>query len=147
MGILQERKLEWVAMPSPRGIIPTQGSNPCLISPALAGRFFTTKPPEKSHMYKVLVNKGFPGGTVVKNLPASAGDSGDLGLIPGLGKFPWSREWQSTPVFLPGKFHGQRAWWVTVHGVTESDMTERLILQGSLGGTSLCLRKELFTLA
>ena len=28
-------------------------------------------------------NKGFPGGSVVKNLPASAGD---LGLIPGLGR-------------------------------------------------------------
>ena len=26
---------------------------------------------------------GFPGGTVVKNLPASAGDLGDDGLIPG----------------------------------------------------------------
>ena len=23
-------------------------------------------------------------------------------------KFPWRREWQPTPVFLPGKFHGQR---------------------------------------
>ena len=27
--------------------------------------------------------KGFPGGTVVKNPPASAGDAGDVGLIPG----------------------------------------------------------------
>ena len=26
-----------------------------------------------------------PGGTVVKNLPANAGDAGDLGSIPGLG--------------------------------------------------------------
>ena len=30
MGILQARILEWVAMPSSRGIFPTQGSNPCL---------------------------------------------------------------------------------------------------------------------
>ena len=30
----------------------------------------------------------FPGGSVVKNLPASAGDAGDLGLIPGLGRSP-----------------------------------------------------------
>ena len=43
---------------------------------------------------------------MVKNLPANAGD---MGLIPGLGKIPWSREWQPTPVFLPGGFHGQRS--------------------------------------
>ena len=40
-GILQARILEWVAAPSYRGIFPTQGSNP-LMSPALAGGFFTT---------------------------------------------------------------------------------------------------------
>ena len=26
-----------------------------------------------------------------------------------VGKTPWSRKWQPTPVFLPGKFHGQRS--------------------------------------
>ena len=30
----------------------------------------------------------FPGGSVVKNLPVDAGDTGDLGLIPGLGRSP-----------------------------------------------------------
>ena len=39
-GILQARILEWVA--SGKGIFLTQGSNPCLLSPALAGGFFTT---------------------------------------------------------------------------------------------------------
>ena len=40
-------------------------------------------------------------------------------------KIPWSRKWQPTPVFLPGKSHGQRSlagygpW-----GPKESDMTE-----------------------
>ena len=29
------------------------------------------------------LGRGFPGGSVVKNLPASAGDAGDTGLIPG----------------------------------------------------------------
>ena len=28
-------------------------------------------------------NRGFPGGSVVNNLPANAGDAGDSGLIPG----------------------------------------------------------------
>ena len=31
---------------------------------------------------------GFPGVSVVKNLPAEAGDARDIGLIPGLGRFP-----------------------------------------------------------
>ena len=31
---------------------------------------------------------GFPGGSVVKNLPANEGDAGDVGLIPGLGRSP-----------------------------------------------------------
>ena len=53
--------------------------------------------------------KGFPGRTVVKNPPsARAGDMRDVGSIPGLGRFPWRREWLPTPVLLPGKSHGQR---------------------------------------
>ena len=31
---------------------------------------------------------GFPGGSVAENLPANAGEAGDLGLIPGLGRTP-----------------------------------------------------------
>ena len=42
---------------------------------------------------------------MVKNPPANAGD---LGLITGYGRSPWRREWQPTPVFLPGEFHEQR---------------------------------------
>ena len=32
-----------------------------------------------------------------------------LGFHPWVGKIPWRREWQPIPVFLPGKFHGQRS--------------------------------------
>ena len=31
------------------------------------------------------------------------------GFVPWVEKISWSRKWQSTPVFLPGKFHGQRS--------------------------------------
>ena len=41
--ILQAKILEWVAMPFSRGIFLTQGSNPRLMSPALAGQLFTTR--------------------------------------------------------------------------------------------------------
>ena len=42
---------------------------------------------------------------VVKNLPANAGDVRDVGLIPfpWVGKIPWRRAWQPTPVFLTGE--------------------------------------------
>ena len=44
---------------------------------------------------------------MVKNLPASAGDVRDVGLIPESGR--WSGEGHgNTPVFLPGKSHGLR---------------------------------------
>ena len=46
---------------------------------------------------------------MVKNLPANSRDEGDSGLIPGLERSPWRRKCQLTPVFLPGKFHGQRS--------------------------------------
>ena len=46
---------------------------------------------------------------MVKNLPANAGDLRDVGSIPGVGKIPWRRAWQPTPVFLLGGFHGQRS--------------------------------------
>ena len=32
----------------------------------------------------------------------------DMALITWVGKIPWRREWQPTPVFLPGEAHGQR---------------------------------------
>ena len=46
---------------------------------------------------------------VLKNPPVNAGDVRDEGLIPGLGRFPWRRTWQPTPVFFPGESHGQRS--------------------------------------
>ena len=49
--------------------------------------------------------KGFPGGLVVQNLPANAGDAGS---IPELGRSPEEGR-QPTPVFLTGKPHGQRS--------------------------------------
>ena len=44
----------------------------------------------------------------VKNLSANAEDVRDAGLIPGMGR-SLGRRWQPTPVFLPGKSHGQRS--------------------------------------
>ena len=46
---------------------------------------------------------------MVKNLPANAGDAGDVDLIPGLGRPPGEENGKPTPIFLPEKFHGQRS--------------------------------------
>ena len=49
------------------------------------------------------------------------------GFDPWVGKFPWRRKWQPTPVFLPGESHGQRSLAGTVHGVAkEEGTTEQL---------------------
>ena len=50
--------------------------------------------------------------------------TGDAGSIPGLGKSPWRRKWQSTPVVMPGKSHGQRSLaGYSLWGLKESDTT------------------------
>ena len=46
---------------------------------------------------------------MVKNWPASAGDSETDRFDPQAGKIPWRRAWQPTLVFLPGESHGQRS--------------------------------------
>ena len=56
---------------------------------------------------------------MVKNLPAIAGDAGDVGLISGSERFP-GMENGDTPVFLLGNPTNRGAWQATVHAVTES---------------------------
>ena len=52
---------------------------------------------------------------------------GRPGFDPWVGKIPWRRKWQSTPVLLPGKSHGQRSQvGYSSWGRKESDTTERL---------------------
>ena len=45
---------------------------------------------------------------LVVNPPAGAGDSRHR-LDPWVGRIPWSRKWQPTPVFLTGRSPGQRS--------------------------------------
>ena len=62
---------------------------------------------------------------LVKNLLASAGGCRRCRFDSWVGKIPWSRKWQPTPVFLPGKFHGQRSLaGYSLWGHKESDMAE-----------------------
>ena len=47
-----------------------------------------------------------------------------LGFDPWVRKIRWSRKWQPTPVFLPGKSTDIGVCWATVQGRKESDVTE-----------------------
>ena len=63
---------------------------------------------------------GFPGGSDGKDSNYNVGD-------PWVGKIPWRREWQPTPVFLPREFHGQRSLaGYSPWSRTELDTTEQL---------------------
>ena len=39
---------------------------------------------------------------------------------PWVGKIPWRKAWQPTPVLLPGESHDRGAWWAAVHRVAKS---------------------------
>ena len=87
LGFSRQEYWSGLTCPHP-GDLPDQGIGPVsLISPALVGSL------------------GFCGGSDSKE---SACNKRDLGLIPGLGRSPWRRARQPTPVFLPEEFHGQR---------------------------------------
>ena len=67
------------------------------------------------------------GGSVVKNLPANAGDTGDPGLIPGSGRSPGGGLGCPLQDSGLGNPMDRGAWWATVHGVRkESDRTQQL---------------------
>ena len=69
---------------------------------------------------------GFPGGSVVKNPSANAGNAAS---ITGSERSPGKGKWQPTPVFLPGKSHGQRSLsGYSPWSLKESEMTEQLTL-------------------
>ena len=64
---------------------------------------------------KFIHNSSFLGSLMaqmVKNLSAVQ----EPGFDPWVGKIPWRKEWQPTPVFLPGESHGR----ATAHGVAKS---------------------------
>ena len=86
--------------------------------------------PEASVYPLPLLQHGFPGGTVVENPPADAGDAGDADSIPGSGRFPGGEnghplQYACLENPMDRESHGQRSlvgncpW-----GRKESDVTE-----------------------
>ena len=58
--------------------------------------------------------------SVVKNLPANAGDIRDTGAIPGSGGSPGEENGSLFQYSRLGNLLDRGAWWATVHGVTKS---------------------------
>ena len=72
----------------------------------------------------LLMNTGFPGGIVAKNLPANAEDARDVSSIPGLGRSPGEGNGNPLQYSCLGNPMYRGAWWAIVHGFKkESDMT------------------------
>ena len=128
----------WSASPP----IPRQGMPPPLAPkphPVLKETHSNTRDSSPRFRLCHQINKpypiysGFPVVLVVKNPPANAGHIRD-GFSPWVGKIPWRRKWQFTPIFLPGEPHGQRG----LAGYSpwdrkESDIIERLTHTHILG--------------
>ena len=62
---------------------------------------------------------GFPGGTVVKNLPANAREAGS---IPGSGRSPRRGNGNLLQYSCLENLMDRGAWWATVHGVANSQI-------------------------
>ena len=133
MGILQARILEWVVMLSSRGSSQPR-DQPCIFYVSCIGRWIPGSSWGKESAY----NAGDPG-----SIPGSGRSAGKgIGYPPEyswaslvsqlvknppamretwVGKIPWRRRWQPTPVFLAWRIPMDRvAWRAIVHGVAKS---------------------------
>ena len=105
----------------------------------------------------VCLTLGFPVVLVLKNLPANAGDAGDGGSIPGLGRslsflihghgiYPWRRKWQPLQYSCLENPVDRGAWRATVHRVSKSwTWLKRLSMHESLAHHSSLMRTVLWS--
>ena len=85
-------------------------------------------------MFRELLDSGSCDGQGGLVCCGSACQSKRLGFDPWVERIPWRREWQHTPVFLPGEPHGQRSLpGSSLWGHKESDMAEQLNKDNSQG--------------
>ena len=119
-----------------KGIPPTSPSDASSLNPTIKWR-------NQTEAIQELKKKIFPNGFRTETIPwwlrwsrwsRICLQCGRLRFNSWVRKIPWRREWLSTPVFLPGEFHGQRnlvsfSWW----GLNEWDTTEQLTCSLSLG--------------
>ena len=130
-GIFQARILEWVAFPTPGNLTDTTLTN---------GDFHYKC---KCILQKGNINlgRGFP---LAQDLTYTL-QCRRYVFDSWVGKIPWRREWQPTPVFLPAESQGQRSLaGYSPQGHKELDTTERLSTHTSnlVWRPVLCLLKN-----
>ena len=74
----------------------------------------------KSEIKVRIGREGFPDGTTIKNLPCNAGDMGDAGSVPGLGRSPGGGCGNPLQYSCLNNFLDRGTWQGIVHGITES---------------------------
>ena len=117
MGLPRQEFWSRLPFPSP-GDLPDPGMEPMsLKSAVLAGRFFITSTASSS-----VSPSGFPGGSVVKNLPVNAGDTRDKSSVPGLGRSPGGRNGKLLQDSLLENPMDRGVWWAQVHGVAKNQV-------------------------
>ena len=84
---------------------------PLVMSISISFTFFTVR------LYRLTVS-GFHGGSVMKNMPASTGDTGNMGSISGSRRSPGGGNGNPLQYSLPGGCVDRGAWQGTVHRVT-----------------------------
>ena len=118
------------------GMFPDQGSNPCT-GKSWSGFFHTSAKTSYSRSLNAEADKriqlsyikpdiyegGFPGDSDGKE---SACHTGDTGLIPGSGRSPGGGNGNPLQYSCLENSINREAWRGTVHGVTESDITDQL---------------------
>ena len=67
----------------------------------------------------VTFSMGFSGGASGKEPACQCRRHKRCRFNPCVGKIPWRKAWQPTPVFLPGESHWRGAWWATVPRATK----------------------------
>ena len=134
-GMLQTRILEWVAISFSRGSYRPRDRSQVSCT---AGRFFTNWATRKAFMclrvwmnsirckkMNVISNRlGLFGLPRWHSGKESARNAGDLASIPGSGRCPGEGNGNPLQYSCLENPMDRRAWWATVHGVSELDVTE-----------------------
>ena len=123
-GLLQARIVEWVVIPFSRGSSrPTAQTWVSCILYHLSHQGLALTLLVNSQI--LTISWASLVAQLVKNLPAMQ----ETWVQFPVGKSPWRRKWQPTPVLLPGEFHGQRSQTgCSPWDCKESDMTVWLSL-------------------
>ena len=94
-------------------LFPTHNIIPTVLSPLVRKFSLFRFLPEHIHLllfkHTCTQNEASQGALVVKEPTCQCWRYKSCGFYPWIGKIPWRRAWQPTPVFLPGESHGQRS--------------------------------------